>query len=591
MNEIKRVLKLAAWRLFVLDLFRTLAITCSAAILALVGLLMAERIFGLEVSWPQNWTRAFAAAAGAAVVSAVLWSAIRRARGVAVARELDERANLRESLSTALCVARSEDAWAKVVVESARQKAVSVKVNQAIPYAAPKIWPLPFGMALSLLILWFSVPNLDVLGYFKNRQAAAAQKEEIKAVSNEVKVAEQKLEDLLKKAKVDLKEEETAKPDSPDANKPQTPDEMRRLAVKKLTSMTDKLNELKNGDKAKQLDAMKQMMKQIKQPGPGPLDELTKSMQKGDFGKAQQDLQELAKQMADSKMSEAQKEQAKQQMEKLAEQLAKMAQANEEMQKKLEQAGMSKEQAKQATTSPEALQKAMEQMKNMSEAEKKELMKQLQSKMAAMKQCQGMSESMQKMAKGASKSGMSQQGQEAMEAMAAQLSDAEMMEKDMQSLDAAMDEAMRCMSSMAGKCNGNCKGDDLRYSDKESPWKAGDSEGRKGGGRGGPGQSGGSAAGSEKEAPVAIEKTKANTRQGVGPITGTRLVQGDQVRGESVAEFTAAVEAANKASTEAIETMQVRRELQDSVKHYFGRLEARVKAQQPATPAPAGGGK
>jgi hypothetical protein len=587
MNEIKRVLKIAAWRLFILDLFRTLAITSAAAVLGLIGLLMAQRIVGLDVSWPTDWERAFGAAAGAALVAAMIWSAIRRARGVAVARELDERANLRESLSTALCFARSEDPWAKAVVETARQKAVSVRVNQAIPYTAPKIWPLPFAMGLSLLILWFSVPNVDVLGLFRKRQAAAAQKEQMKEVSNEVKAAEQKLEDALKKAKVDVKDEDP-KAETNENGKPQTPDELRRAAVKKLTSLTDKLNELKTGDKAKQLDAMKQMMKQLKQPGPGPLDELTKSMQKGDFGKAQQDLQELAKQMADSKMTDAQREQAKQQMEKLAEQLAKMAQAQEEMQKKLEQAGMSKEQAKQATASPEALQKAMEQLKNMSEAEKKELMKQLQSKMGACKQCQGMSESMEKMAKGAGKQGMSQQGQEGMEAMAAQLSDAEMMDKDMQSLDAAMDEAMKCMSSMASKCNGSCQGDDLRYSDRESPWKAGDSEGHKGGGRGGPGQSGGSAKGSEQEAPVAINKEKAPTRQGQGPIIGSRLVQGDQVRGESVAEFTAAVEAGDKASTEAIETMQVRRELQDSVKHYFGRLEARVKAQQPAAPKPDG---
>src|SRR5215471_14412815 len=158
MNEIKRVLKIAAWRLFVLDLFRTLAITASAAVLCLIGLLLAERIFGLKVEWPGQWVRAFGAAAAAAATAAVLWSAVRRARGVAVARELDERANLRESLSTALCVARSQDPWAKVVVETARQRAVGVKVNQAIPYVAPKLWPLPFAMALSMLILWFSIP-------------------------------------------------------------------------------------------------------------------------------------------------------------------------------------------------------------------------------------------------------------------------------------------------------------------------------------------------------------------------------------------------------------------------------------------------
>src|SRR5262245_4176412 len=128
MNEIRRVLRTAAWRLFVLDLFRTITVTATAAIVALIGVLLAERIFGLNVTWPDMWVKLFAIAAALALAAAIVWSAVRRASTNGVARELDERANLRESLSTALCVSRIEDPWAKVVVETAREKAVSVKV-------------------------------------------------------------------------------------------------------------------------------------------------------------------------------------------------------------------------------------------------------------------------------------------------------------------------------------------------------------------------------------------------------------------------------------------------------------------------------
>ena len=587
MNEIRRVLKIAAWRLLVLDLFKTLALTTTAAVIALIGVLLAERIFGLDVQWPATWLKLFGAAAGSALVAAVLWSAARRARGVAVARALDERANLRESLSTALCVAKSQDPWDRMVVETARTKAVGVKVSQAIPYAAPRLWPMPFACVLALAVLWFSVPTWDVLGLFNKRQTANAQKDELKQVSTEVKKDEQKLNELLEKAKVELKNEEGASADTADANKPLTPDELRRLAVKKLTSTTEKLNDLKNSDKAKQLEAIKQAMKQLKQPGPGPLDNMVKSMQKGDFQKAQKDLEELSKQLANSSMSEQDKQQAQKQMEKLAEQLKKAAESREEMQKKLEQAGMSKEQAKQAAANPESLQKALDEMKNMSDAEKKELMKQLAAKMSAAKQCESMSESMSKMAKGMGKNGMNQEGQQGMEGMSGQLSEMEMMSKDMEGLDAAMDEAMRQLAKMGGQCNGSCEGDgELAYKETASPWKAGESN-RRGGGRGGPGQSGGSGRGDEEETPVSIEKTKVASKLNQGPIIGSTLVHGDQVRGESVAEFQSAVEASTKAATEALETMQVPRELHNSVKHYFGRLEARSKAQG-QTPAPAG---
>ena len=70
MNEIRRVLKVAAWRLLVLDLFRTLAVTATAAVGALILLLLAERVFGLAVAFPGDWARAAAGVAGGAVYGA-----------------------------------------------------------------------------------------------------------------------------------------------------------------------------------------------------------------------------------------------------------------------------------------------------------------------------------------------------------------------------------------------------------------------------------------------------------------------------------------------------------------------------------------
>lgn len=584
MNEIRRVLKAAAWRLLVIDLFRTLAVTLSAAVGTLIAVLLVQRIFGLELRWPGDWSWLFAAAAGGAVVAALAWSTLRRARGVAVARELDERANLRESLSTALCVASSEDPWAKAVVETARQRAVGVKVGQAIPIAAPRLWPVPFAMMLTLVILWFSVPNFDVLGLLKKREVAQKQQDEIKTVASEVKKDEQKLQDLLQKAKVEFKDEKGDK-DSAE-NKPSTPDEIRRAAVKKLTALTDKLNDAKAGEKPKQLEALKQAMKQLKQPGPGPLDKLTNALQKGDFSQAQKELADMAQKMASNQMSPEDKQKAGEQMQKLADQLQKLAKSTEEMQKKLEQAGLSKEAAKAAAQNPEAMKKAMEQLKNLSEQQKQELMKQMAAKESACKSCNGMSESMSKMSKGMGKSGMSQEGQQAMEAMGNQLSEMEMLSKDMEGMEAALSECQSQLCKMS-QCMkpGNCEKDgELQFKECASPWKAGDSN-KQGGGRGGPGQSGGSGKGAEEETGVNVTKRMTPTKQKDGPIIGQTMVQGDQVRGESVLAFQEAVESSAKAATEAIDAMTVPRELHPAVKHYFGRLEAKAKARSVEAPA------
>ena len=91
MNEIRRVLKAAAWRLLILDVFRTLAVTLSAAVGALILLLLVQRIFGLEIDFQRDWTRLFAAAAGGAVVAAMAWSLILVGAALRIARYLDNR--------------------------------------------------------------------------------------------------------------------------------------------------------------------------------------------------------------------------------------------------------------------------------------------------------------------------------------------------------------------------------------------------------------------------------------------------------------------------------------------------------------------
>ena len=61
---------------------------------------------------------------------------------------------------------------------------------------------------------------------------------------------------------------------------------------------------------------------------------------------------------------------------------------------------------------------------------------------------------------------------------------------------------------------------------------------------------------------------------------------GEKVKGESVAEFAAVAANSEQRASEAIENNQVPRELQDAVKHYFGRLNEKVKTEKPAEKAP-----
>jgi hypothetical protein len=593
MNEIHRVLSRAARRLLVLDVFRLLALTLTIAIAGLMLLLIVQRVFAIDFSFPRHWSRAFAAAALGALLAAIAWAILRRRHELAVARELDERAELRESLSTALTIESSEDAWARVVVETARQRAITVDLRRAIPIEAPRLWPVPPAMLLALAILWFSIPQMDVLGALRTRTKAKEQTQELVQAKLDAKATDDKLKELMSKAKIDFAAEETKTSDA-QADKPLTAEEIRSAALKRLTSLQEKLDELKQGDKAKELESIRQHMRQLKQPGPGPMDNLSKSLQKGDFQQAKEDLEKLKQELAAGDMSDEKKEQAKQQMEKLAEQLSKLAESRQSIEQALKEAGISKEQAQklaqEAMKNPESLKKAIDQLPSLNAQQKQGLMQMAKSQQQSNSQCKGMSESMQQMAQGMSKQGMSQSGQQGMEGMSQQLSELEQMSQDMQSVQAAADEAQKQASKMAGASGegegkrGNASGESNKGGN--SSWQAGQSAGKTGSGSGNPGQSSGGLSPNERDAPFDTTQKMSQSKNTAGPIIGSRLVYGDQVRGESRAEYEAAVTSASQSASKALETMTVRKELQGAVKHYFGRLEARGQPTGTTTPAP-----
>ncbi len=588
MHEVRRVLRKAAFRLFVVDLFRTVIIAASAGLAALIALRLVQQVFGLGLGLG-DWLRAGVAAGVAAIVAALLWSLVRRHNTLSVARELDERASLKESLSTALCVERRDDPWCRAVVENARDRATRVVVRDAIPYEPPRFWPVPLALALAFVIAWF-VPRFDVLGIFEQQARAENERREIESVKTEIALDQKKLDELLQRAKVEAKPDEKTDGDESGKAEALTPEEVRRAAVKKLTSMQDRLNESRAGEKAQKMDALRQAMKQIKN-SPGPMEDFNKSLQQGNFKQAQEQLDELSKKLADGSLSAEQQEQLKKQMEKLSDQLKKMGEDRKALEQKLQQAGLSPEDAKKLAANPDALKEALDKMQNLSEEQKKQLEEAAKAASEACKQCSGMGSQMGKMAQGMSKQGMSAEGREGMEGMAGMLSDVEMMSAELDSLDAAMKE---CAGQLCKLGEGLCKGQGegpLMALAMTKPWSEGDSSKSRGAGQGGPGQGFGGG-GNAEEAATQSEKSKANVKQQDGPIIGSRLVEGEQIRGESVLEFSEAVEVATRSASDAIETMQIPREYQDAVKTYFGRLSAKTKANRvpPATvPAPEAG--
>jgi hypothetical protein len=585
MDQIIRVVRYAALRLAITRSLHAFAITLTGAFVLLLGLRIAQRLIGFELAWGD----VFLGVGVAAVFGAIAWAYATRDRDLASARALDEAADLRESLSTAMCVAsdpvRARDPWAQLIVRAASERAEGVDVRRAIPIRTPEIAPIPACAGVVLAIVWFTMPQFDLTGKLATRAQADEEQRQIQEVRSEFEEGQKKLEELLSKANVDLEEGEGEDAKN-DREAPKTIEEARRDQVRRLTDMSERLEQLRQGEKNQAMDAIKDRLGRLRSPGEGELNDLYRAMARSNFGQAQKDLEALANKMAEnSGLSPEERENLRKQLEQMSGQLSKLATEQGDLAKSLEQMGMDGRLA----ADPEALKRAIEQAKQNGELtpEQQKQLEQMQKQAEAqqrMAEAMGnMADAMAKMAKGASDQGMNGEGMQGLEQLGETLSELELSQADLQALDMALSEAR---SQLNGQCEGlsQCmgQGDGSGGTPKLGEWAPGESDGRMGLGSGGPGQGSGDGPMAEAD-DFMLEKKKATVQTREGPIIGTKLVQGAQIRGESVAEFSEVVEASSQAASEALETMQVQREYHDAVKHYFGTLNAKVKAEQAAT--------
>ncbi len=589
MDDIRRVVKVASRRLLMIDLIGSAAWALTIVTLVLLITLLADRMMALSLPWTDIalW------AAGAGALGALAWAFATRAREAEVARVLDEKAELRESLSTALTVENATDAWSQAVVASAIAKAKRVVVRDALPIEGPRFWQVPLASLLAFTVLWFLMPTMDLLGKQAEQQAIADSESEIQDAKTDATSALEKTRAILAKSNVDLGslEADALELTSNELDEQKTAADVRNVAMRKLTSLTQELDDKLNSEDSQATKSLETMLRQMRTPGQGPLTDLARDLARGDMKGAKAKLEELKKNLEDGSLSKEQQDALAKQLDNVAGQLENLAQQRSDLEQALRQAGMSAEQASQASkASSEDLQKAMDQMQNMSAEQKQQLQQQAQAAQQAAQQAQNMSQAMQGMCE-AMQQGDSQQAQQAMQNMAGQLSDMEMAQQDMQAIDQAMQQAMQQLSELGQSCGqqGWAQGGQPNPGQGQTgPWSAGQSKSQ-GAGSGGPGQGNGN--GPEAEAAdFMTESIKARVNNQGGPIIGSRLVFGDSIRGESVQEFAGAVaKAAESATTEALEEQLVPREYHESVKAYFGRLErqAQLNAGKPAVePAP-----
>lgn len=596
MSVLQRQVRAASRRLTINVLFDRLAL---GAVVAAGGwglLVLFERtfVFGLPL-WTSFWI-----ACGLGALVALVGTVLSRVGALQAAVAIDRAAGLKERVSTALAVQGDSDPFAHAAVRDAEKAAANLHVPQHIPLRAPRLLPWTAATVCSTFLLYFLMPQLNLLAGEKKPEVESRKEQTQQAQAVRKQVTEQ-LARVRKLAEENPKLAEAARglealkvPE----NATRTPEDLRREAMKQLSNVQEQLRRQQDSEK---LDALKEMKRQLARleamQGKEPESELSKALASGDMSAAKKALNDLQKKL--DEVAKSSDPAAKQQLAEMQQKLAKLAEQlpkeldTRQLEKELQnKGGLSEEQAKKlmeklAQMNPDELKKELQKQlekSGMSQQQIEQLAKKVEQQKQACQQCQGLAQALQKAAQ-CMKQGDGQQGgqgnlgeaQAALSEAGDQLTELEMAEQEMNALEAALREIQEAKD---GVCQGDCKGQG------DIP---GDIIGQQGRGEGlGYGHKIG-----KQKAAGQYRPEKAKVRLQSGEIIGQVLIDGPQMKGEAAAEAREVVSAAIRDAEGAIDRQSVPRQYETVLKTYFDRLAgleaARLKnAQQASEEKPSG---
>ncbi len=400
-------------------------------------------IAGLPEHWDAGW---IIGSLVSALVWSIAWTIVSNRSPLDAAIEIDRRFDLRERIASSLSLSpdeQSSDAG-RAVVNDALRAVGRIDVNEK------------FTIHLDRRAWWSLVPAAIVfvlVAFFDNREAVSSLEAESAAkTAQNTKTA---LESLRKKVeeqrqKLD-KEKGLEKADNLFKQIEQGTKELTEKQQTDPTKAAVKLNDLAKQleERRQQLggkDAVKEQLQKMKNLGAGPADKAAEAMKQGDWKKALEEVEKLAKDLREGKLDAAAKEKLEKQLGQMKEKLEAAAQAHQQAMNDLKK--QIEEQKKQGN-----LAKAGELQKKLD---------QLQKQQPQMNKLQQMAQQMGQIQQGLQQ-GDGKKAADAMSQMAQQLDQMQKEMNEAEMIDMAMDQIEMAKDAMACKfCNGegceHCQG-------------------------------------------------------------------------------------------------------------------------------------
>src|SRR6185295_5865896 len=249
------------------------------------------------------------------------------------AAEVDLRAGWKERLSSALSLPALTHPMEHALVDDVREKLKEQKPSRLFPLRAPGELKFSPVVAVAIACVAYLVPQVDVFGFIAKDKEKKKEKEEISLAIERLERRKKELEksdrslDRIKDAikKIDALASELHKNPPPD----------RKEALAQISKLSDELKQLKD-ELAKAAALAEKLQKAAGEKG-GDSGELGKLMREGKFQQAVQELAKMRNALQEGKMTPAEREKLRKEMENLAEKMAKDKDLGE-MEKKLAQA-------------------------------------------------------------------------------------------------------------------------------------------------------------------------------------------------------------------------------------------------------------
>jgi hypothetical protein len=551
MNRIESKIESARRRIILGRFGHALSIALFAALViaTLAIALPALRVMHVDYqTWIYSW---LGGCSLAAVLGAAMYAFATAPSRETVAAEVDRRFGLRERLSSSLTLNdddRNTD-FGIALVADAEKRADQLEVSDRFALKPNKLGWLPLSIIPVLAIVLLLVEPMSQTSANSAQKADAVEVKQVQTVAAQLKKRIQQQRRKAEQTGLKEAEELFSKMESELDKITDRKDMNKKDAMIAMNDLKKQLEERR--EELGSSEQLKSALSQMKGMESGPGEKVAKSMANGEFGKAEEALKELASKMRDGKISDAEKEQLKKQVQQMQQAMQKAAQEHEQKKQDLQE---KIDQARKEGNSAEA-------------AKLQEQMNKLQQKDSQMQQMGKMAEAMSKAAQ-AMEQGNTQEAADAMEQMADQLGEMADEMSELEDLDAAMDQLakskdqMRCNKCGGGGCE-QCQGNGFGQGQ-------GDGEGDGQGDGLGRGAGAGNRPETEEDTNTYETQVRGQVKKGKAVLSG--YADGENRKGVSREDLKQAIDSAINEESDPSENQTLPRAEREHAQQYFDRL-------------------